>query len=474
MKRNFSLFFSLILIFGLMLASCQNQPSSPGQEEPNPIASFLQPSVKIQYTNNYVVKFSSANLPSKANEIILRKGAKIHAELYDENNGYTVVKGLTKQEAEELKKVDGVESVARDIIVQWVPDVSQTKVLNRQPPSLNSHDPSDAFLFDEFQWNMKQIDADDAWAAGAQADPDVLVGILDTGINPTHPDLAGRVNTSLSRTFVTSSPHAPDLTSFDDFNFHGTHVAGIVTTNGIGTAGVAPHATVVAIKVLNAFGFGSFSDVIDGILYAASIPVDVINMSLGAVVPTTPENKPLFDALKAAIRVALNHGVYVVASAGNDAINLDTAKDSGFLVVPAQSEGRVARISATAPFNQQNFDGLASYSNFGAHNISVAAPGGDFISGNVKDLILSPCSQSSILVPVCQTGAFYLFVAGTSQAAPHVSGAAALLDSRFGGKLSGEQIKRRIEASADDLGNPVAHGHGRLNVFKMLFGSSPN
>lgn len=369
--------------------------------------------------------------------------------------------------------------MTRDIIVRWIPDtheITEDDVVQLDGVQIEAHDPSDALFFDDFQWNMRQIDADDAWATGAQADPDVLVAILDTGINPTHIDLAGRVDIGLSRTFVTSSIVADDLSSFDDFNFHGTHVAGIVSTNGLGTSGVAPHATLVAVKVLSATGSGSFADVINGILYAASIPVDVINMSLGADIPNTPGNAPLLNALSEAIEEALDAGVFVVAAAGNSARQLLEVEGEGELLsVPAQSDEDVAAIAATGPVNQANFDRLASYSNFGGDDvISVGAPGGGVL-GVAADFILSPCSASNIpgipggLPFKCGAGSF-VFVAGTSQAAPHVAGLGALIDSQFGGSLDGDDLKKIIEKTSDNVGPKKTLGEGRINVFKALTG----
>ena len=266
--------------------------------------------------------------------------------------------------------------------------------------------------------------------------------------------------------------------NFDDFNFHGTHVGGIVNTNGIGTAGVAPHSTLVVVKVLNCAGFGSFIDIIHGILYAASIPVDVINMSLGADVPNTPATTPLLNALTAAVQVAVDAGVYVVASAGNSARQLPEVEGEGELVsVPRQSHPDLACVSATGPFAQTNFDALASYSNFGEEAISVAAPGGDFLALLAGldpfglDLIISPCSPSAIPNPgglpfVCSPFS-YVSVAGTSQAAPHVSGTGAMVKAQTP-SLSGEDLKEIIEDSTDEVGSENTHGEGRINIFSAV------
>ncbi|MFQ5866151.1 MAG: S8 family serine peptidase, partial [bacterium] len=443
----------VILVFG-----CEHQPTQPTvQDEP-------QSPVQFQYADHYIVQYNNPIQTVKVKNLVLAKGGEIYSE-WDEF-GFTVVRRITEEDAAALQKIAGVKSVTRDIIVRWIPepgDIANDRVQKLAEPEAAAHDSSGGF--DTYQWNMRQIGADKTWDAGYNGDG-ALVAILDTGINPEHVEMAGRVDLDLSRTFVTSSPYPPDLTSFDDFHFHGTHVAGIISANGIVTAGVAPHATLVAVKVLNAYGSGSFRDLISGILYATEIGVDVINLSLGAYVPNTDGFQPLVEVLSTVVKIAMEAGVYVVAAAGNDAREL--LKDGDLLFMPAQADERIAVISATAPINQTDFDRLASYSNFGGEVISVAAPGGDFL-GILADRIVSPCSPSSIHIPDCQTGNdWYFWAEGTSQAAPHVSGAAALLDARFGGELKGEEIRGLIERAADNLGNPSAHGSGRLDVFEAV------
>lgn len=469
-----------VLGLGAFLVGCQDQPTAPGG------IAERTPAAGIQHARQYVVEFSDP----AASQRVLGLVADFRGELAGvwEEVGLSVVKGISEADAEALRSIPGVESVTQDVIVRWIPELTAAHVVELDGTDIQAHDPSAAFFFTAFQWNMRQIEADGAWARGFEAEPTVKVAILDTGINTDHIDMADFsfipgftpiVDAELSRNMLSSTSETCasggetlDPSNFDDFNFHGTHVGGIVNTNGLGTAGVAPHATLVAVKVLNCEGFGSFGDVIAGILYAARHRVDVINMSLGADIPNTREFKRLLKALTKAIDKARKAGVYVVAAAGNDARKLPKVKRHGELLsVPCQSSEDVACISATGPFDQMDFDRLASYSNFGKHAISVAAPGGDFLAGNVFDFILSPCSPSSVVLPdfgiFCGTGS-YLFVVGTSQAAPHVAGAAALVDAQFGGALDGEEIKRIIEETADKVGSRGSFGRGRLNVLKAL------
>ena len=113
-------------------------------------------------------------------------------------------------------------------------------------------------------------------------------------------------------------------------------------------------------------------------------------------------------------------------------------------------------------------DTKASYSNYGVSAIHVAAPGGD-----VDAFVLSPCSSRSVLpqLAACKSRVRYLFVIGTSQATPHVSGLAALLDSQYGGALNPAQLQSNLEQCSDDNGKPGAdpfYGKGRINAFKTV------
>ena len=144
------------------------------------------------------------------------------------------------------------------------------------------------------------------------------MAIIDTGLDPDHIDAAGLIDVASSVAFTPSLNGPP---AWADDQFHGTHVGGIVTTNNIGTAGVAPNVTLIAIKVLNASGLGTFADVIAGLLWAADVHANVANLSLGALFPKNGAGQ-LVAALNKAVNYANAHGVLVVASAGNDFADL--------------------------------------------------------------------------------------------------------------------------------------------------------
>jgi subtilisin family serine protease len=377
--------------------------------------------------------------------------------------GVAITRDLSEAD---MAALAGSASIARDVRVQMIPSLDEVdwsiETLAHAAPL--AHDPAGAALF-PLQWDMQIIDADDAWDAGFEGRPAVKVAIVDSGIDPFHLDLAGLVDPDASIAFVPALTGPPDWV---DDNFHGTHVAGIVATNGFGTSGVAPHTTLVAIKVCDFAGGCSVGGLIGGILYAADLGVDVINLSLGvSLLKNVPGERTLIAAFDRAVDYARRRGVLVVSAAGNDAVDLQRAR--GSVVAPCES-GRGLCVAASGP------DDLpASYSNFGRSAINLAAPGGDLIATGdpATSMVLAPCTTRSALSALagCAANLNYLFVEGTSQGAPHVSGAAALLDAQADGNLRATRLMAALQRTADDLGAPgrdPRYGRGRLNVCKLL------
>jgi subtilisin len=291
--------------------------------------------------------------------------------------------------------------------------------------------------------------------------------VIDTGIDPFHFDMLGLIDGASSAAFTPSQNLAGP--AWGDDHFHGTHVAGSIVTNGFGTSGVAPHTTLIAIKVVDRFENGTFADVIAGILHAVAVDADVINMSLGEpVVRHLPGGGRLTALLNQAMGYAAAHGVLVVSAAGNQATDLTYIRDVA--AMPCESGSGIC-VSATGPT-----DAPASYSNFG-RAVDLSGPGGDLAITGVPStsMIVAPCSTLS-LVPAliaagCPGNFRYLFLEGTSMATAHVSGAAALVDAQHGGSLNGGQLKSILQVSADDLGMPGADtsfGRGRLNVLDAV------
>jgi subtilisin family serine protease len=393
---------------------------------------------------------------------------------------------------------------------QDVDDVTQDEPLSAPPPVFSSFrggsrsgagpasvaDPTTAIAY-PYQWNMRVIEADQAWAAGYLGSPDVRIAIIDTGIDPTHPDMAGMIDPSRSISLCPAedalvAQEFPGYPLWTDLNTHGTWVASMAASKGVVVAGVTSRTTLMAVKL---FGIGPCSgifEMIKAFAYATNNGADVINASfLGGPTPWPKAGqKGLFHYQMLSVRYALQKGVSaVVAAAGNQATDLDHQVNNFHSLCDIPG---VICVSATGPtdFGPQalgpwvNPDTPGFYSNFGAAAIDVAAPGGNLSfdgSGNLAGIgtLFGACAttmrrfdaQGNLVPGICPSFGF-LFIdnLGTSGAAPHVSGLAALLVSRFG-RGSAAQVKSAIENSADDLGKPGVdpfYGHGRINVPRAL------
>ena len=380
--------------------------------------------------------------------------------------------------ASKAAKISGIGAVSTNLRVNWLePEFAY-------PPMSGDDD-----TFFDAQWGHIAVDSVGAWNAGFRGNG-VKVAVLDTGFNLTHTDLAPNIVGSAS--MVDAIPGAQWTGAPNAFS-HGTHTSGTVAApdNAFRTIGVAPGADLLLVRVLDDSpgGSGTFEDVIEGIVYAADQDADVINMSLGAVlekdgVPgeyTRKEAAELEKAISRATTYAFQQGTTVIASAGNDEINFDL--DHNLFDLPSMA-AHVLSISATAPigwakgpgvpFWDGSFDHLASYSNFGKSGVEFAAPGGD-ASYPGTDIC-----QVGVIINFCFAFDFVLapgtggpgvngffFAAGTSMAAAHASGVAAIIIGKNGGSMNPAQVEAALKQSADDLGKPgndEVYGYGRVNA----------
>lgn len=313
-----------------------------------------------------------------------------------------VPRGKTSEFLEKFARLTDIEYVEPDFVAEALELTND--------PSLS------------LQWGTYKIKAADAGASAwdtAKSDPGVKIAILDTGIDQSHEDLAGK---------VVASSNCTDSATVDDLYGHGTHVAGIAaasTNNGIGVAGVGYNAGLMNVKVLGDNGSGYYSWIASCLVWAADNGAKVANMSLGGSFNS--------KTLESAVNYAWNKGVVLAGAAGNSG-------SSGRLY-PAYYKNVIA-VAAT----DQN-DRKTSWSNFGSW-VDVAAPGLDIYS--------------------TWKGNSYKSASGTSMATPHVSGLAALVwPTSYGG--SNGNVRKQIEATADKItGTGRYWTYGRINALNAV------
>ena len=314
------------------------------------------------------------------------------------------------------------------------------------------------------QWNLAAIAADLAHEVSGGS-PDVVVGILDSGIEASHPDLA--VNIDAARSVgcldgVADTSPAAWMPTADD---HGTHVAGIVAAarNGIGVVGVAPNVKVASVKVVDDDGFIYPEAAICGFVWAAEYGIRVTNNSY-FIDPwffwcrSDPDQKAVSSAILRAVNYAARRGVVNVAALGNsnwdlahglvdrwspdngNAVVRDVGNDC--LMLPSEIRG-VVHVSATGADDEKS-----TYSNFGRRVTTVAAPGGD-----TRQIPTTPSANGGILSTI--TGGAWGWMHGTSMASPHAAGVVALVRSAHP-DWSSARVVAALRRGAERLPCPLA------------------
>jgi len=287
--------------------------------------------------------------------------------------------------------------------------------------------PNDPYY--KYQWHLRMINMELAWDLSTGAN--VIVAVVDTGVAFENngifaqaPDLAGT-------RFAPGWDFVNDDAYPDDDNGHGTHMAGTIaqtTNNLLGVAGVAYGCTIMPVKVLDSASNGLFSDIADGIYYAVNNGAKIINISFGTYTTSV--------TLENAIAYAYQNGVSVIASAGNNATSIPHYPSSYPTCVCVSA----VRYDQTRPF----------YSNYGP-DIDVCAPGGDLsVDQNLDGYQDGICQQTHNGKIYYQFN--YALYQGTSCAAAHTSGVAALVQSVAGNTLSPDALKTLLETTAVDLG----------------------
>ena len=284
------------------------------------------------------------------------------------------------------------------------------------------------------------IQAPEAWAI-ATGSKDIVVAVIDTGVDYNHPDLAAN---------RWSSPTDPNVHGFNaingkldpmDDNSHGTHCSGTIAgsgDNGVGVVGVSWNASIMGVKFLSGAGSGTLADAVKAIDWATNNGAQIMSNSWGG----GGYSQALFDAIKR----AQDKGILFIAAAGNDAGNNDTRAS-----YPASYE--LDNVISVAASN--NVDNLAYFSNYGANKVHLAAPGENI--------------YSTIPTAMAKAGVAYDTYSGTSMATPHVSGAVALLLAKEP-SLTYAEVKARLLDSTDKSRTfrGKLQSMGRLNIYNLL------
>lgn len=413
------------LIFFISGSIKSNQSTKPDTAPPTSNDPFLAPYVPdeliVKYKSTYTLE-ELENLKTTLDSI----GVIEQKKLFDDGSGnlenfyvLTFKEGVDVKEAKErLDMLPEIESVSPNTIV----------TANETPNDPNYGQ----------QWGFAKINMPAAWGLSKGTNP-VVIAVIDTGIDFNHPDFAGR-------SLIKGYDYANKDNDPQDDNGHGTHVSGTIgaaTNNSLGVSGVNWNnsVSIMGIKVLNAAGSGDSSMVLNGIKYAADHGADIINMSLGG----NWQKCTNVAGYQSVIDYANSKGVLIIVAAGNTGKNPSTGKME---VVDVTNPGAVPPScnGVLVVGNTTQTDTRATSSNYGT-KVDIAAPG------------------TSILSTYKNGG--YATLTGTSMAAPHVAGVAAMLLSVKAG-LSAAQIKSCLLNNADPISTDLPIGNKRLNALKVI------
>lgn len=414
--------------------------------------------------NELIIKFKDETSVTKQNDFLKRISATVLHRF--SSNGALQISIPTKNSDEELKKVANILKSQKDILYIELNNIVHSYAVFPSDTRFNEQ----YSLYNTLQNGTSRADisAPEAWEISTGSS-DVIVAMVDTGFDYTHPDLAPNAWINSGEVGFDGNGRDKSTNGIDDdengfvddvrgWNFekntndpmdnmvdgHGSHCAGVIGAKGndnYGVAGINWQVKIMGVRFLDDRGAGYVADGVKAIEYAISMKAHVINNSWG--------NDEYSPTLLAALRKAEEADIFVVNAAGNDSRNAEFGSiyPAGYLV------NNNISVAAT-----NDKDELAEFSNYGFHTVHIAAPG-------VEILSVRPWAHG------------WAHMSGTSMASPHVAGVAALIKSAFP-NATYKQIKRRLMNNVDiipSVSNKVISG-GRLNAFKALEqdATSPN
>jgi subtilisin family serine protease len=493
----------LFVALAVLVAAALALPASAGPSGQAGTAASSQPSGQLQSANGeYVVAYADGASAAAARAAVKAAGGTILKE--NGHVGVATVKSSNSSFIAAVGRQSALAGAARNRPVGQLPggagaprdDVERLTAAERaaaKSSASRTGDAPDQEPLADKQWDMRMIDATPSGSYRVnQGRRGVMVGIIDTGVDGTHPDIKPNFDAALSRNFTTDIPlvdgpcEVPSCVDPPDVDEagHGTHVAGIVAAslNGLGVSGVAPKVQLVNVRAGQDSGFFFLQPTVDAMVYAGLVGIDVINMSYFTDpwlynCLDNPADSPEAQAEQRTIRVATQrainfaraHGVTPVAALGNQNTDLGNPTfddispdfppgaayprdvDNSCITVPAETRGVISILALGQSLKK------AHYSNWGLEQTDFSAPGGfsrDYFGSEqynqpeTRILSTYPLNvlqatgevdpsgnpTTPLVLRDCQGGtcAYYRYLQGTSMASPHAAGVAALIVSTHG------------------------------------------